>query len=328
MIPQTLFSPTIATWPQQRDRILAAMQLVMGELPAASRRVRQEVRVLGEEVLPAFTRRKIEFLVEANDWLPAYLLLPHQESAAPGVLCLHQTTRCGKAEPAGVEGKPSLHYAAHLAARGYVALAPDYPFHPDGHGYGDYYFNPYENGYASATMKGIWNHMRAVDVLQSLPAVDAARIGCIGHSLGGHNTLFVAAFDERIKAAISCCGFSSFATYRNGNLADWSHPGYMPRIAAVFQSEARQMPFDFPEVVAALAPRAFLAVAPLHDDNFEVSGARACLELAQPIYEMLGAAEKIQSLYPDCGHDFPDDARQKAYAWFDYWLKAGLTRRG
>jgi cephalosporin-C deacetylase-like acetyl esterase len=48
-------------------------------------------------------------------------------------------------------------------------------------------------------MKGIVNHRRAVDVLQSLPYVDRQRIGAIGHSLGGHNTLFVAAFDERIR---------------------------------------------------------------------------------------------------------------------------------
>ena len=51
----------------------------------------------------------------------------------------------------------------------------------------------------SATMKGIVNHRRAVDLLASLPEVDPRRIGVIGHSLGGHNSLFVAAFDPRIK---------------------------------------------------------------------------------------------------------------------------------
>jgi predicted dienelactone hydrolase len=47
-------------------------------------------------------------------------------------------------------------------------------------------------------------------VLQSLPEVDPRRIGSIGHSLGGHNTLFVAAFDRRIKAMVTSCGFNSF----------------------------------------------------------------------------------------------------------------------
>ena len=88
------------------------------------------------------------------------------------MLCLHQTTKIGKGEPAGVGGNSNLHYAAELAARGYVTLAPDYP------NFGDYSFDPYAHGYESATMKGIWNHMRAVDLLQSLSEVDPQRIGC------------------------------------------------------------------------------------------------------------------------------------------------------
>jgi cephalosporin-C deacetylase-like acetyl esterase len=44
-------------------------------------------------------------------------------------------------------------------------------------------------------MKGIFNHMRAVDLLCSRPEVDPKRIGAIGHSLGGHNAMFVGLFD-------------------------------------------------------------------------------------------------------------------------------------
>ena len=77
-----------------------------------------------------------------------------------------------------------------------MTLAPDYP------NFGEYTFDPYDNGNTSATMKGIWNHIRAIDLLTSLPDVDPHRIGVIGHSLGGHNALFVAAFDDRIAAAV------------------------------------------------------------------------------------------------------------------------------
>ena len=70
--------------------------------------------------------------------------------------------------------------------------------------------NPYELGYVSGTMKGIWDHMRAVDVLQSMPEVDGSRIGVMGNSLGGHNSLFVAVFDPRIKAIVCSSGFDSF----------------------------------------------------------------------------------------------------------------------
>jgi dienelactone hydrolase len=176
-------------------------------------------------------------------------------------------------------------------------------------------------GYASATMKGIWNHMRCIDLLQSMDEVDGQRIGCIGHSLGGHNTLFVAAFDPRIKAAVTSCGFTSFPRYYGGNLTGWSSDKYMPRIAKVYGKDPKRMPFDFPEVLAAIAPRALFVSAPLHDANFDISGVKDCLAGAQPVYELLGAKENLVAIYPDSTHEFSDDARQQAYAFLDAHLK-------
>jgi len=307
---------TADDWAKRRAHILENMQLVMGELPDASRKVPLDAQVLAEEKLPAFTRKKITFAVEKNDRVFAYLLIPHNlKGKSPAMLCLHQTTAIGKAEPAGLGGSPNLHYAAHLAERGYVTLAPDYP------NYGDYKFDPYAHGYVSATMKGIWNHSRAVDLLQSLPEVDGERIGVIGHSLGGHNAMFVAAFDSRLKVIVSSCGFNAFPKYYGGNLAGWSHHGYMPRIASVYGKDPKKMPFDFPEIVAAFAPRPFFASAPVNDANFEVSGVRDCLTAAMPVYELFGAKDKLAANYPHCGHDFPEDARKVAYEWIDKWLK-------
>jgi predicted dienelactone hydrolase len=258
--------------------------------------------------------------VEQGDRLAAYLFLPagRADRKLPAVLCLHPTERkLGKGVPAGLGGKPDRHYAVHLAERGYVTLAPDYV------GSGDSTFDPYEHGYASATMKGIWNHQRCVDLLQSLPQVDAERIGVLGHSLGGHNSLFVAAFDERIKCVVSNCGFNSFPHYMKGNLKGWSHEGYMPRIRTHYDCDPKKMPFDFTEVVAALAPRPFLASAPLRDHNFAVEGVKECIAAAQPVYKLLDAEDKLQSNYPDCDHNFPDDVRRVAYESLDKHLQAG-----
>jgi pimeloyl-ACP methyl ester carboxylesterase len=202
-----------------------------------------------------------------------------------------------------------------LAERGYVVLAPDYP------NFGDYHYDSYAHGYASATMKGIWNHIRAVDLLQSLPLVDPKRIGVIGHSLGGHNALFVAAFDPRIKAVVSSCGFNSFFSYKAGDLTGWSHAGYMPRIATVYGKEPSQMPFDFTEVLAALAPRPVFISAPQNDNNFEVTGVQECGRAAQPVYDLLGMPNALVVQHPICGHDFPADVRHAAYAWLDQVLE-------
>lgn len=255
---------------------------------------------------------------EPGDRVPGWLLVPKgRADRLPAVLCLHQTIKIGKDEPVGLgAGDSNKRYADELARRGFVTLAVDYP------NFGTYQFDAYAHGYASATMKGIWNHSRAVDLLASLPEVDPARIGVIGHSLGGHNSLFVAAFDERIRCAVSSCGFNSFRRYYGGDLTGWSHAGYMPRIKDVYGRDPARMPFDFSEVIAAIAPRAVLAVAPLRDANFAVEGVRECIAAARPVYELLGAGDHLKALYPDAEHDFPKSEREAAYAWLTRFLAA------
>ena len=307
---------TVADWQQRRAHILANMQLVMGELPPDSRKCPLDLQILEKTETPQFVRLKITYAPEAGDRVPAYLFLPRNLTGkAPAMLCLHQTTAIGKGEPAGVDGLPNLHYALELAQRGYVTLAPDYP------NFGDYQFDPYAHGYVSATMKGIFNHRRALDLLQSLPEVDPNRLGCLGHSLGGHNTLFLAAFDERVKVAVTSCGFTYFPKYYGGDLAGWSHQGYMPRILDLYHCNPAEMPFDFTEILGAIAPRAVFINAPLRDGNFEWSGVDDCVKAAQPVYELLGAAGELICEHPDSEHDFPPQVRQAAYAFMDRHLK-------
>jgi pimeloyl-ACP methyl ester carboxylesterase len=307
---------TAADWAKRRAHILANMQEVMGSLPADSEKIPLDVRVTEEVPTPHYIRKKLTFAVEKGDRVPAYLLIPlGRPGKLPAVLCLHQTVAIGKGEPAGLGQRENLRYAVHLAERGYVTLAPDYP------SFGEYPYDFSKSRFQSGSMKAIWNNMRAIDLLQGLPEVDPERIGCIGHSLGGHNTMFTAAFDPRIRALVSSCGFTSFPKYYKGNLKGWTSPRYMPRIASVYELKPEKMPFDFSEVVAAFAPRAFLAVAPLHDDNFEVSGVKDVITAARPVYELLGAGDKLAATYPDCKHDFPPEARRAAYEWLDRWLK-------
>ncbi|MFO0888336.1 MAG: acetylxylan esterase, partial [Isosphaeraceae bacterium] len=94
-----------------------------------------------------------------------------------------------------------------------------------------------------------------------------------------------------------------------------------PRLIELYRLDLREVPFDFPELIGALAPRAFFTCSPLHDDNFEVAGVKVCLEAARPIYELLGAGDRLQSVFPDAGHSFPLPARQAAYAFLDRRLK-------
>ena len=288
-----------------RERTRQNMQLVMGTFPATVR-VPLDVKIVEEVRRPGYMRRRLEFTPESGDRLSAYLLIPeNRKQRLPAVLCLHPTHKEGKGVPVGLAGDPGRNYAHELARRGFVALAPDYP------GYGGYRTDPYSLGYASATAKGIWNHMRAIDLLESLPEVDSRRIAAVGHSLGGHNALFLAAFDTRICAVVTSCGFTSFRKYKGGDLAGWSHTGYMPRIAAVFNRSPDRMPFDFSDVLVAIAPRPVFVNAPVHDDNFDMSGVDDCIRAARE----QGASVTV--LHPDAGHSFPDEARAAAYAFLE-----------
>ena len=308
---------TAADWAHRRAHVLQNMQLVTGPLPDRSRAVPLDVKVEAEERIGTLLRRKLTFRSEPDDRVPAHLFIPplKENEKAPAFLCLHQTTKIGKAEPAGLGPKTNLQYALELANRGYVTLAPDYPSFGD-HPY-DFAAHPQ---WRSGTMKAIWDNTRAIDLLQSLPQVDGNRIGAIGHSLGGHNAIFTAVFDDRIKAIVTSCGFTRFHKYYNGNLKGWTSDRYMPRIASVYGNDPNKVPFDFPDLLAAIAPRAIFVNAPLHDANFEVSGVKDSITAAEHIYKLFDATDDLKAIYPDAAHDFPPNAREQAYLFLDRHL--------
>ncbi len=311
---------TAADWAERVAHIKAGVEQVMGTLHDTSRWAPLDVEVVSEEKTAKYLRRKVRFTPETGDRVPAWLLIPNELPAsgkAPAMLCLHQTTKIGKDEPAGLGGLPSLHYAHELAERGYVCLVPDYP------SFGEYSYDFQKHGAAraSGSMKAIWNNLRAVDLLETLPQVDKAHIGVIGHSLGGHNSIFTAVFDDRLKAVVSSCGFTPFHDYYGGKVAGWTSDRYMPRIRDVYANNADRIPFDFYELTAAIAPRGFFSNSPLHDANFDINGVRKAFAKAGEVYALLKAEKNLTLVTPDAPHDFPEAARQAAYEWLDRLLK-------
>ncbi len=303
-----------ADWNVRRQHVLSSMQRVMGQLPGESCSVPLDVKVLEEKTTGKLIRRKLSFQSDPYDRVTAWLLIPVEakDKKNPTVLCLHQTFPQGKDEPAGIAGTANLRYAQELAERGYITLSPDYP------SFGEHPYDFKQPEYDSGSMKAVWDNLRAVDLLSSLPEVDAKRIGVIGHSLGGHNALFTAPFDPRLKVVVSSCGFTSFL---KDDMPSWTGPRYMPRIQSVFENDAKKMPFDFTEIVASLAPRPFLAVAATKDSDFDVSGVRDVMQAAASVYELQGKRDHLQAHYPESPHSFPDEARRQAYEFIDKHLK-------
>jgi predicted dienelactone hydrolase len=339
---------TPAEWAWRRVHIQNAMQQVMGPLPGPERRIPLAIVVESREQTPDYVRIKLRYTADVGDEVPALLLVPHsvaleegslrgqvvasqpaaRRARLPAMLCLHPTNPDGKAQTAGLVGPPTRHYGHELAVRGYVCLIPDYPSFGDYKGYDFRRPAPGSDQplYASGSMKAIWNNIRAIDVLESLDWIDPDRIGAIGHSLGGHNALFTAVFEPRLAVVVTSCGFTAFHDYYRGDLRGWTSDRYMPRIRDWFSNSPDRMPFDFPEVLAAIAPRPIYINAPLHDSNFDVGGVRKCVAAAKPVYALWGAEEALAVEYPDCEHDFPDEVRQRVYAWLDRQLRPAAER--
>ncbi|MCE9527399.1 MAG: DUF2920 family protein [Planctomycetales bacterium] len=305
---------TPTDWRNRRAHILSAMQQVMGKQPGESFRVPLDVKFLERKNEGNIRRIKLSFQSDPYDRVTAWLLTSTANKARkrPAVLCLHQTFAQGKDEPVGIAGSDNLHYAKELAERGYITLSPDYP------SFGEHPYDFKQPEYASGSLKAVWDNIRAVDFLCSLHEIDAESIGVIGHSLGGHNALFTASFDPRLKVVVSSCGFTSFL---KDDMPSWTGPRYMPRIKDLFDNDSQKMPFDFTEVIASLAPRPFLAVAATKDNDFDVSGVKDVMQAAASVYELHGKRDNLQADYPESPHDFPPDALQKAYEFLDKHLK-------
>lgn len=313
---------TTADWAKRRAEILAGMQSIMGPLPGTAKRVPLEVQIEDETDCGTYVRRQISYMAEPGSRVPAFLLIPKavlgNRSRAPGILALMPTNNIdgnrsvvGLGSPGGLKGR---NYGEELAQRGFVVIAPPYPhlaeYKPDLAGL----------GYASGTMKAIWDNVRALNVLAATEGVASGGFGAIGHSLGGHNSIYTAVFDERIKAIVSSCGFDSYLDYYSEKPQVWN-PGmgwtqdrYMPALAK-FAGRLQEIPFDFHELVGALAPRAFLAIAPIGDSNFKWKSVDRVIAAARPVYQLHGVSERLAVEHPDCAHDFPTEMRERAYGF-------------
>lgn len=253
----------------------------------------------------------------------------------PAVIVLHGTR--GRKE-----GQEPL--LRQLAARGYVACAPDARWH------GELAGAPYEDAIIQAyrTRRGhpwlyetVTDTIRVLDYLQSRSDVDGARIGMIGFSMGGMNTWLTAAADPRVAVAVPCIGVTSFgyqlesgrfgpraATLPKFHRAVAEALGE-PEVNARVVREAWNtvLPgitdrLDCPRMLEAIAPRPLLILNGEKDDRCPMEGVRRCYDAAEAEYRKAGALDRLKLIVaPDTGHAVTADQRTAALEWFDRWLR-------
>lgn len=314
-------------WAKRRAEIFRGIQSVMGQLPGDEKRLPLDMKVEEEVDGGMFVRRLITYVSEPNCRTPAYLLIPKDVLAgkkkAPGVLALHGTNMdIGHGSIVGISNIKNRGYAPELAERGYVVLAPNYPIMAK--------YNPDIKalGWESGTLKAVWDNIRGLDLLESLPFIEGKKFGAIGHSLGGHNAVYTAVHDPRVVAVVSSCGLDSYVDYMGGDPAKWDpekgwcQTRYMLKLAN-YKGRLEEIPFDFHELIATLAPRHMLIIAPTMDSNFKSDSVDRVAQAAAAIYKLQSRPDHLRVLHPECAHDFPPEMREVAYRLFEQ----ALTRK-
>jgi dienelactone hydrolase len=302
---------TTHEWEARRAEALAGFLTVTGPLPGQAQRCPLNMKIEEEVDCGSYLRRLISYESSPGGRVPAYVCVPKAALTGhpvPAVLCLHPTENViGHQVVVGLGGKPHRQYAAELAERGYVTLSPSYPL------LAKYQPDLKALGFSSGTMKAIWDNMRGLDLLETLPFVKKeVGFATIGHSLGGHNSIFTAVLDARLKVIVSSCGFDSVLDYYGGNLKGWVQERYMLKMAD-YLGRPEDVPFDYYELLAALAPRRVFINAPLKDANFKWDSVDRVAAAARPVFAMHGVESNLIIRHPESDHDFPDQERMEAY---------------
>lgn len=165
-----------------------------------------------------------------------------------------------------------------------------------------------------------------VDAVSGLEHADSERIMLVGYSLGGAVTLHAAALDRRIKAVASICAFGSMRFDTHGKETDgiqrYSHlRPTLPRLG-FFLGHERRVPYDFHEVLAMIAPRPVLTLAPRLDQDWVHKDVVDCHWAAASVYQFLGVPENIHIKIPNDFNRYPPSYQRVVNDWLA--LQAGI----
>lgn len=317
---------TLAEWKTERARLRAAWLEFLGPMPAERPPVKLQILKTEEPRSPELgdlQRQLVRYDSEAGLPVEAWIVRPRGSSletpaakAKAGLVALHPTNVATIDEIAGVVGKPERHLAVRLARRGFTVVCPRCFLWQNAKDYTQA-VNDFKTRHPQTRgmHKMLWDAQRGLDVLLGLNEVDPARIGALGHSLGAKETLYLAAFDDRIAAAVSSEGGIGF------NSTNWDAPWYL---GSDFQAQAGSL--NHHQLVGLIAPRPFLLL------GGETGSGAADGDRSWPY---LAAALPVYRLYKDnpnepvalglYNHREGHTVSDKSFSRLAEWLETYLT---
>lgn len=304
---------TLESWQSQRHVLRERWLEFLGPMPGQTP---LDMRTIRSEQVDNVERRLVEYAGEPGLRVQGYLLLPSHRTPLPngaaasgrrpGILALHETTRATIDDIAGVSGHPSMQLGLKLARRGFVVFCPRCFLWQDATTLDDAVQahrrrHPRTLGMA----KMLFDASRGVDLLRSLEEVDPDRIGSIGHSLGAKEVLYLAAFDERVRASVASEGGLGFRS------TNWDAPWYLgPAI------RDPDFPLNHHQLLALAAPRPLLIVGGEAGPG-AADGDRSwvLLEAALPVWKLYPGPVRLGLLNHHQGHSIPDAAFERMAEW-------------
>lgn len=168
--------------------------------------------------------------------------------------------------------------------------------------------------WAGTTWQGVahWDDIRTVDYLAGRPEVDPGRIGCVGISMGGDRTDYLAALDDRIRCAVSVGWMSTLRPMIKAHVNTHSFMHFLPGLARFL---------DLPDVIGAMAPKPLMVQQCERDALYPAEGMKESVKKIEAIYKRAGAEASFAGRFYDQPHLFSVKMQEDAFDWLDRWLK-------
>ena len=297
-------------WKKKRCRLLDALKRKLNI--QVDHRLELDCRWSSPLRFDGYTLKEVCYQSRKDFYVTASLYVPDGKGPFPGIVGMHGHLSDGRL------AEKSQGIAIRLAKSGYAVLFVD----AFGSGeraavHGEF---EYHGGMVGGNLLNIGepllgiqviDNMRAVDLLCSLPFVDGERIGATGSSGGGNQTMYLAAFDERVKAAVPVVSVGSYQSYVGGTNCICE---LIPDGLTICEESS---------LLALAAPNALMICNALHDINhtFHVSEAARSYTEAQKVYTALGVPEKISALAFNAPHAYPPELQGAVIGFFDFFLK-------
>jgi hypothetical protein len=323
---------TVAAWStwrgDLRDRLreLLGLERMRAAPPAA--------RLTETIELDGYRRERVEIDTEPGVTMPLYVLIPAGlKGTAPPVLAPHGHLSGGKYAVAGRRDiAPELaqtieqhnyDYGVQAVRRGFVVFCPD----ARGMGerrerYVDDAAHLLSNSCSYLAHMGLplgltvagmwtWDLMVLAGYALSRPETAGEKLGCIGLSGGGLQTLYLAALDDRVACAV----ISGYFYGVDDSLLEMSGNcdcNYVPHLWEVA---------DMGDIAALVAPRPLLIESARQDPLNGPRGIDNVLEqyaVTERAYRLTGAAHRLKHDVFDGGHMWHGMA---SLDWLDQWLR-------